>query len=152
MGRDIRSVRPTLDYDEKQWCNGVGTLTGARGTFIAILPRAFGAPWVGTRFTPWFTDACGDKGREHCCQYSAYTKSNVTDSTYAFDTSFLLFGLRVLISEALLNLSCVSQSCHRGTEQLRTGTTTSGGMRRRKYCIEAWASYKSIFYTPGWLF
>ena len=32
--------------------NGVGTLTRARGTSAASIPRAFGAPWVRTRFAP----------------------------------------------------------------------------------------------------
>ena len=37
---------------EADTVNGVDTLTRARGTSAAILPLAFGAPWVRTRFAP----------------------------------------------------------------------------------------------------
>ena len=56
-------------HGEADVIDGVDTLTGARGTSTTILPRAFVAPWIGTRAAPIFAILhAASFRRERCMQ------------------------------------------------------------------------------------
>ena len=75
MGRDSRFLRPTQvmtrgSHGEGDGVDGVGSLTGARGASITIVPRAFLKPRLGTGHTvPLATAFLGTLRRESCKQY-----------------------------------------------------------------------------------